>query len=221
MTDSLPSLEAALAELPIFPLPEVVFFPGVELPLHVFEPRYRTMIQDCLASHGAIAIAQLLPGQDATGFPRLAKIVGGGVIREHQELPDGRSNILVEGIARLELEELPFVGPYRRARARIIEDVGVAIPDGDRAALVSAATAFAREVRKHDNTFSMRFPEDLDATRLADVCAFQLIVDAAVRQRILEELRPVVRVRLVVEELMLQAAAFKKPTSARGKNSIN
>ena len=64
----------------------------------------------------------------------------------------------------------------------------------------------------------MRFPEDLDATRLADVCAFQLVVDATVRQRILEELRPVVRVRLVVEELMLQAAAFKKPA---GKNSIN
>ncbi len=208
-------LEGALHELPIFPLPEVVFFPGVRLPLHVFEPRYRAMIQDCLATHGAIAIAQLLPGRDATGFPRLAQVVGGGVITDHQALPDGRTNILVQGLARLSLEELPFVAPYRRARARVLDDEGGELPASERAALVSAATLFAREIRKHDKTFSLRLPDEIEASRLADVCAFQFVVDAGVRQRVLEELRPVRRARLVIEELMMQSAALGTP-HARG-----
>ncbi|MGH7284137.1 MAG: LON peptidase substrate-binding domain-containing protein, partial [Polyangiaceae bacterium] len=54
-----PNLEAALHELPLFPLGEVVLFPNVLLPLHVFEPRYRKMLKDCLASHGAIAIVHV------------------------------------------------------------------------------------------------------------------------------------------------------------------
>lgn len=213
MPAELTQLEAALEELPIFPLPEVVFFPGVKLPLHVFEPRYRAMIADCRASHGAIAIAQLLPGQDAAGLPRIAKVVGAGIITEHQSLADGRSNILVEGLARIELEELPFVAPYRRARGRLLVDAAASLPESERAALVSAATSFAREVRKHDRSFSLKLPDDLDTAILADVCAFQLVVDAAARQRILEELRPHVRVRLVVEELMVQAAALAKPSA--------
>jgi len=209
----LSKLEAALHELPIFPLPEVVFFPGVRLPLHVFEPRYRAMIADCRASHGAIAIAQLLPGQDTAGFPRITQVVGAGLITEHQSLPGGRSNILVEGLARVALEELPFVAPYRRARGTVLHDADVSVPESDRAALVSAATAFAREVRKHDRSFSLVLPDDLGAALLADVCAFQLVVDAGARQRILEELRPPARVRLVVEELMIQAAALARPNT--------
>ena len=53
-----------MAELriPVFPLPEVVFFPGTVLPLHVFEPRYRRMVADCLAGDGRLAVAMLRPG---------------------------------------------------------------------------------------------------------------------------------------------------------------
>lgn len=210
-SDPFPPFETSLGCLPIFPLPDVVFFPGVRLPLHVFEPRYRVMVRDCLATHGAIAIAQLLPGEDATGFPRLSRVVGGGMIAEHHELPDGRSNILVQGIARLEIEELPFVAPYRRARARVLVDEGGPVPDADRAALVSAASSFARLVHTHDRSFSFTLPVELDASRLADACAFQLVVDAHVRQKILEELRPEHRVRAVIEALMVQAIALRKP----------
>src|SRR5579883_1951111 len=53
-------LEAALAELPIFPLPHVVLFPRALLPLHVFEPRYRAMLKDALETHRAIAMAMVL-----------------------------------------------------------------------------------------------------------------------------------------------------------------
>ncbi len=211
MADSTEKLEAALGCLPIFPLPDMVFFPGVRLPLHVFEPRYRVMIQECLATHGALAIARLLPGEDERGFPRIASVVGGGIIAEHHTLPDGRANILVEGLARLELRELPFAGPYRRARATRLVDDGGRVSDADRAALVSAASSFARLVHAHDRSFSFELPVELDAAHLADACAFQLVADPQVRQNLLEELRPAWRVRTVTEVLMVQASALRRP----------
>ncbi|HEY8075628.1 MAG TPA: LON peptidase substrate-binding domain-containing protein, partial [Labilithrix sp.] len=105
MTKAKASLEDALDELPIFPLPHVVLFPHAVLPLHVFEPRYRTMLADCLKTHRAIAIAQILQGSEDDGKPRIARVSGGGIVVEHQELADGRSNIVVLGQARLRLEE--------------------------------------------------------------------------------------------------------------------
>ena len=56
------------------------------LPLHVFEPRYRAMLEDCLATHGAMVIAQIIAGEDEHGRPRIARIAGGGIVIEHQPL---------------------------------------------------------------------------------------------------------------------------------------
>ncbi len=206
---SLPSLEDALDDLPLFPLPQVVLFPDAPLPLHIFEPRYRKMLADCLASHKAIAIAQIVSG--ATG-PRIAEVVGGGIIVEHQSLPDGRSNIVVLGQARLRIEdiameELPDL-PYKRARARVLSDLDVDVSESDRAALVAAATMFATEVKKHDPQFGFRVPSTCDAGRIADTCAYQLVVDATVRQAILEELDPRARVHMVTNQLALQHGAM-------------
>lgn len=207
-----PDLAAALAAIPVFPLPQVVLFPGALLPLHVFEPRYRTMLADCLATHKAIAIAQLLAGEDDDGRPRVSRVCGGGIVIEHHPLPDGRSNILVLGKERLyldeiALEELPRY-PYRRARAHVLEPEDHAIPDSDRAALVAAATMFATEVKKHDPHFTFRVPDTTDAATVADVCAFQLVIDAAARQAVLEELDPRARVEMVMSQLALQHGAM-------------
>lgn len=204
------SLEAALSSIPIFPLPQVVLFPEAVLPLHVFEPRYRTMLEECLATHGALVIAQLVRGEDEHGRPRIAQIAGGGVVAQAESMPDGRSNIVVLGQARLKLDELaPDASrPYRVARATVLEDLDVRVPDRDRAALVAAATMFATEVKKHDPQFSFRLPATLDTAGVADLCAFQLVVDAAVRQAVLDELDPRARVSLVLAQLALQHAAM-------------
>ena len=117
------SLVDALSAIPVFPLRQVVLFPEAMLPLHVFEPRYRAMLKDCLATHGALVIAQIINGEDEHGRPRIASIAGGGIVVEHQALADGRSNIVVLGQARLELEELEpdESRPYRMARATILD----------------------------------------------------------------------------------------------------
>lgn len=207
---TLPNLEAALKELPIFPLPQVVLFPHAMLPLHVFEPRYRTMLKDCLETHKVMAIA-LIPDSNDTndhGDPKIASVVGLGVIVEHQELPDGRSNILVHGRGRARLHELPFVPPYRRARAELLPDVRATIANEERTALLAVASAFASDVHKRDPNFSFRLPPNVEPSTLADLCAHHMIIDAQRRQRILEELDPRERVRMVISDLTLQHSAL-------------
>ena len=191
-------LKHALDELPIFPLPRLVFFPNTMLPLHVFESRYRKMLADCLETHGAMAVVRLEPKD------KIARVAGAGVVVHHELLADGRSNLVLAGSARVELEELPFLPPYRRARARVLEPVHTHVPEKDHAALVAAATDFVREVRRHDSEFSFELPQSRGPGILADVCAAHLIVDADVRQRLLEELDDAARVRVVIEELAAQ-----------------
>lgn len=206
--------EDALSAIPLFPLPQVVLFPHAILPLHVFEPRYRRMLADCLASHEAMAIVQLLPGEDRFGRPNIATVAGGGLVVKHEKLVDGRSNIIVVGQARLELDELdPDELPYRRARATVLADEGKAISDNQRTALVAAATMFANEVRKHDPSFVFRLPADVDSAHLADLCAHQLVVDADARQQILELRDPRDRAELVLQKLAVQHGAMMQATS--------
>jgi ATP-dependent Lon protease len=216
------SLVDALDAIPIFPLPQVVLFPNAVLPLHVFEPRYRAMLADCLASHGALVIAQLLAGEDEHGRPRIAPVAGGGIVVEHQPLPDGRSNIVVRGQARLRLEELDPEDPprraYRVARATVLHDLPVSVPERERTALAAAATMFAGEVKKHDPTFNFKLPQTTDAGELADLCAYQLVIDSGSRQAVLEEPDPRARVEMVLNHLALQHGAMMKADGDRVLN---
>jgi len=126
----------------------------------------------------------------------------------------------VLGQARLRLEELApdDSRPYRVARATVLEDLQVAVPSNDRAALVAAATMFASEVKRHDPHFSFRMPATLDAAHIADLCAFHLVVDATTRQAILDELDPRVRVSLVLNQLALQHGAMMRTDGDRVLN---
>lgn len=212
------SLDDALSgAIPVFPLPQVVLFPEAVLPLHVFEPRYRAMLEHSLSTHGALVIGHLLGGEDEHGRPRIAPIAGGGVVIEHHALPDGRSNIVLLGQARLRLDELDpdDARPFRMAHATKLEDLPVSVPQNDRTALVAAATMFAAEVKKHDPSFSFRMPATLDASHVADLCAFQLVIDAGARQAILNELDPRARVEMVLSQLALQHGAMINSDKSR------
>ncbi|MEO7111448.1 MAG: LON peptidase substrate-binding domain-containing protein [Polyangiaceae bacterium] len=204
------SLQAALGALPIFPLGQVALFPNALLPLHIFEPRYRALLKDCLETHGALAIAHVEDPADVDelGHPKISPLAGAGVIVEHEMLPGGRANIVLRGVARVRLEELPFVPPYRHARAVVVPDHESSVKSADRAALLGAATAFASAVRRHDKSFSFQVPADLDDGALADVCAHHLLVDPAARQTVLEQPDVNERVHLVTRELIVQRTAL-------------
>ena len=93
--------------LPLFPLPNVVLFPNVFLPLHIFEPRYREMVADALASDRMIGMVLLRPGweRDYEGRPPVYPIGCSGVITHVERLADGRYNIVLRGLERFRIVE--------------------------------------------------------------------------------------------------------------------
>ena len=104
--------------LPIFPLPNLVFFPHTRLPLHVFEPRYRQMVKDVLESDQRIGIILLRPGWEADyfGSPAVFDFGTMGMIEQSVALDDGRYNIVVRGDRRFRIVEEVSRVPYRTAR---------------------------------------------------------------------------------------------------------
>ena len=111
-----------LRELPIFPLP-LVLFPGASQPLHIFEPRYRQLLSDCLEGDRRFGIAYAAPDQTADPAPAPGDVGCVAHILTTQSLPDGRSDILTTGEERFVLLEwVPTDRPYRIARVEKFSD---------------------------------------------------------------------------------------------------
>jgi Lon protease-like protein len=93
--------------LPLFPLPNVVLFPGVFLPLHIFEPRYRLMIEEALDDDRLIGMVLLKPGYEAEyeGRPAIYPVGCCGLITHAERLADGRFNIVLQGLERFRVRE--------------------------------------------------------------------------------------------------------------------
>jgi Lon protease-like protein len=106
-----------MTTLPLFPLPNVVLFPGVYLPLHIFEPRYREMVADALAGDRMIGMTLLKPGfeDEYEGRPPIYPIGCAGVITHAVRLDDGRFNIVLQGTERFRVVDENHVHAYRLA----------------------------------------------------------------------------------------------------------
>ena len=103
--------------IPLFPLPNLVLFPGVAVPLHIFEPRYREMIADVSASHSIIGM-MLLKGdweRDYYANPDAYQIGCAGKISELVKLPDGRYQIVLEGLSEFRVVRESRDKSYRQA----------------------------------------------------------------------------------------------------------
>jgi hypothetical protein len=116
--------EHDFAKIPIFPLPNVVFFPKVFLPLHIFEERYKSMVIDALRGGQKIGLILLQEGweRDYFGAPPVHHVGCVGKIEAHEKLPQGRLNILLRGLSRFEIVNFVQVDPYRIARVRLLDD---------------------------------------------------------------------------------------------------
>lgn len=109
---------------PVFPLPGVFLFPRTLMPLHIFEPRYRQMIEDSLDGPGRIVMAAVLEEHhdQLAGNPPLFEIAGLGEIARHERLPDGRFNIWLCGLARVRIREVPSDRMYRKVEADLLDE---------------------------------------------------------------------------------------------------
>ncbi len=118
-------------KLPLFPLPNVVHFPHVALPLHIFEERYRAMVGDAIEADRLIGIVLLKPGYEADyeGYPEIHDVACLGKIVEDHRLPDGRYNILLLGAKRGRILREGSLYPDRFALGYPIEDLASDYPD--------------------------------------------------------------------------------------------
>jgi Lon protease-like protein len=176
----------------LFPLPKVVLFPHVVLPLHIFEPRYRQMTEDALADDRLITIVQIKPagGPGSGAGPAEIEEVGClGEIIQHVRLPDGRFNLLLLGRKRVRvLDEPPSGRLYRVAEVDLLHDVE---PTGSEGPPRGNLVDLFRMVVGRGGAIDPDFSRLLDAPGplgvLVDVMAHALPLPIELKQALLNE----------------------------------
>lgn len=204
MSEALERARAAVSRLKIFPLPEVVLLPNSALPLHVFEPRYRALVADALSSDKVFALAQVFPGQETRAeHPELEPMLCVGTIALHQGLADGRSNLVLAGVARARLvHELPQTKLYREVEAVLLEDPVLDEADQDELALRSVVVELMARLPTEVAERLALLTTRLRGGALADLLASTIMEDVARRFEVLNETDVRVRMRTVGQEAM-------------------
>ena len=187
--------------VPIFPLPTVVLFPNVFLPLHIFEPRYRQMVTDALAGDRIIGMVLLKAGYEAdyNGRPPIYPVGCAGVITHSEPLPDGRFNIVLKGLEKFRVTEEDASKAYRIAR---IDSLPEQVADAERAELrqmrqrLEALLAAAAEREGGDP----KFPRAVADEDLVNALAQYMALESIERQALLERDGIVSRCHALIEQ---------------------
>ena len=191
--------------IPIFPLPNVVLFPSVFLPLHIFEPRYRQMLDDALRGDRIIGMVLLKGGRDDIEEPPPVYSIGcAGLISHAEALPDGRSNIILRGILRFRVVEEEGDREYRRAR---VEPLPEAESDAIRAEVRQARTRLQTLLagRLEVAGGEAMVPSDMADEDLVNTLAQYLDFDPLEKQALLESDDAASRSRALIELIELRA----------------
>ena len=199
--------------LPLFPLPNVVLFPNVFLPLHIFEPRYREMVADAVASDRMIGMVLLRPGweRDYEGRPAVYPVGCSGVLSHVERLSDGRSNLVLRGLERFRIVDEDHERSYRRAtieplRERMLDAEDRAAIRRQRSKLESMLAPPPDRVGT-DSTM----PSSMSDEDLVNALAQYLDLEALEKQALLE--RPCLRSRAeaLVELLEMKMLMARTP----------
>jgi len=195
-------MQRTLTRLSIFPLPGALLFPRSQLPLHIFEPRYRALVSDALARDRRIAMIQPREeGAARAARPALFDVGCIGRIADVEALDDGRFNIMLEGVSRFRVvREIDVATPFRQIEA----DVGGFDDDGEQPPLPMIRRAdLEREARRFAKARGYIVDWDavgrLDDEALVNGIAQIAPFDAAVKQALLESPTLAERAELLVE----------------------
>jgi uncharacterized protein len=210
--------------LPLFPLPNLVFFPQTRLPLHVFESRYRQLIADVIATDQRFGIVLLRPGfeSDYFGAPPVYACGTVAYVEQSVTLDDGRYNILVQGETRFRIVDEVSREPYRVARVIAQPQI-----EGD----ASAAYAQRLWLTELSQQYLRYLPEQGAVPEIASVglealtnaLIMSLTLDVAEKQRLLETDDLVARAEEVGDELQgrIENLQFLAPFRQGGDPSRN
>lgn len=204
-------------DLPLFPLP-LVLFPGAPLPLHIFESRYRRLLDDVRATNGLFGLSYF-DANEGGERPPAGHVGCAAEVVEVQPMPDGRSNILTVGLARYRVEEYVERGdPYLVARVEFFED-----EEGDRGVLqkrtAEVAEVFMRIARAmrtiNDDRAALPELPDADPERLSFLVAAVMEMDAAAKQELLEMRSTAERLRRLYTLLSQAVGDYESRARAR------
>ena len=196
--------------IPIFPLPNVVLFPNVFLPLHIFEPRYRDMVADSLEGDRIIGMTLLQPGFETAyeGRPRVYPIGCAGVVTHAERLPDGRYNIVLRGIEKFRIDDEDGDRSYRQAHVTALPEVSSADERrlvGQQRNRLEAVLAAAMERRGAEP----RFPPAIPDEDLVNALSQYLDLQPIERQALLECEGILARCHSLIELLEMKMLAPK------------
>lgn len=195
--------------IPIFPLPSVVLFPNVFLPLHIFESRYRQMVADALSGDRIIGMA-LLKGDPllVEGTPPPVYEIGcAGVITHVERLADGRFNLVLRGVEKFRIHAEADPAPGQLYRTAIISPIEETVDDDDRVALAGERRQLeARLAPLFERARAESFlPQTMADADLVNALAQYLEFDPVERQALLEQAGPLARCRAMLELLEVKA----------------
>lgn len=208
-------------EVPMMTLPNMVFFPQSLLPLHIFEPRYQHMLKDVLTSDRLFAVGGLdprlaeLPGQ----FEPPHRIASVGIIRACQKNDNGTSNLLLQGLARVQIVDILTDEPYRRVRIRALaSDPGAATDENQRLRIeLARLLALKRRLAHLGSNELTEFLKTVDDPEtFVDIAAFSLCDNPAFKQKLLETLDVRRRLQLFTGQVQTEIAAIKLRRKLQG-----
>lgn len=210
----------------LFPLPGTVLFPGVGMPLHIFEPRYRQMLADALRGDSRITLVMLRPGWEAeyAARPPVHSVACLGHVDRHEPLADGCSNILLRGLVRVRIlsEDRPKL-PYRTAHVQILaepETSATSLNDLDATFLraLQATLALAHTGSKGSQQILREY---IAPGQLCDIAASLLRMAAEVQQRLLEEIDIGRRVEQLRTALTASLESDSPPDTGRSDSAFS
>ena len=198
--------------LPLFPLPTVVLFPNVFLPLHIFEPRYRKMVADAMAGDRMIGMVLLRPGWEADyeGRPAIYPVGCAGLITFSEGHADGRYNIVLRGLQKFRVRDEEGSEPYRVARIEPLVEESTA---ADRA-IVRAERQRLESLlipRSQGRSMDPKVPPSMSDEDLVNALAQYLDLEPVEKQALLERDGLVARCRSLIDLLEMKVMTSARP----------
>jgi len=195
------------ATLPIFPLPDVMLFPGMSVPLHIFEPRYRAMLTDALKGDRIIGMVLLRPGYEADyeRSPSVFPIGCAGIITDVETLPDGEYNIVLEAVSKFRVTREEASKPYRIAHVTPIPEL---LAETDKTALHAQRQRLEALLAEAAGRIVVpSIPQGIADEELVNGLAQYARMDSLDRQQLLERDGVLSRAAALVELLQKLVAA--------------
>jgi uncharacterized protein len=208
-----------VAEFPLFPL-ELVALPGELVPLHIFEERYKAMTEKAIEGPRRIAMALLKPGWEKNyyGRPAIEPIVCVGRILTHEELPDGKYNFLLQGVARARIVKEHCGKPYRVADLeRLPEESILDMHLEEQRERIGEILRRGLGALPGAKQFLQMLTSPMSTATVADLIAFHLLEDPTLKQRLLAEVNVERRVHGVVNALRSLALPAMATAASLGK----